>query len=62
MTWGTLWMYYQCPICGRKFKYDASFIPSMGDEFGLCPTCKVEGTLVGEGPVTGDPLEYEEVD
>ena len=62
MTWGALFMYYECPVCGHKFKYDISLIATFGEEFGNCPSCKVPGTLVGEGPVTGNALEYEEID
>ena len=62
MTWGAFFMCYECPDCGKKFKNDISLIASLGDDFGRCPVCKTEGVLVKEGAVTGDPLEYEEID
>jgi DNA-directed RNA polymerase subunit RPC12/RpoP len=58
MSWGTLWMFYECPKCGKKFKYS---IEAMSDEcFGKCPVCNEDGKLVGEGKSSPcDINEYE---
>lgn len=62
MTWGAFYMYYQCPQCGKKFKYAIDLLNEMGDQFGKCPICNIEGTFIKEGPNTPDSLEYEETD
>lgn len=53
-------MYYQCPECGKKFKYclDAE----KQDVFGQCDVCNIAGTLVGEGCNEPDNrIEYEDI-
>lgn len=46
MTWGAYFMFYQCPECGRKYRWA---LEDMSDpEFGQCPSCQVMGELKGE--------------
>ncbi len=60
MSWGTLWFYYVCPQCGKRFKAD---LTDMGrPEFGACPCCGAAGTWVGETSAPPEePESYEEV-
>jgi diphthamide biosynthesis protein 3 len=46
MSWGVYWLFYRCPNCGKLFKSGADTISE--PEFGKCPACHAEGTLVGE--------------
>lgn len=62
MTWGTLYFYYECPVCGAKYKYDYSREQEFGDAFGKCPHCKAEGAYISDGPRSADDLDYSEVD
>ncbi|MGN0658337.1 MAG: hypothetical protein ACI4LA_01900 [Emergencia sp.] len=62
MTWGAFYMYYQCPQCGRKFRYALDLLNEMGDQFGRCPDCGAEGTFIKEGPVSRDSMDYVEVE
>ena len=62
MSWGPCWMYYRCPDCGARFKYETGAIADLGDRFGRCPHCGREGVLTGEGPASPDDAGYEEVD
>lgn len=62
MTWGAFYMYYQCPDCGKKFRYALDLLNEMGDRYGRCPVCGTEGTFIKEGPVSRDSTEYEEVE
>ena len=55
-------MYYRCPDCGARFKYETGAIADLGDRFGRCPHCGREGVLTGEGPASPDDAGYEEVD
>ncbi len=62
MTWGPCFMYYHCPQCGKKFKYDVSMIPDFGDDFGKCPDCKVDGKYEFDGARVPNDCEYPEID
>ncbi|MCF0142050.1 MAG: excinuclease ATPase subunit [Parasporobacterium sp.] len=62
MTWGSQFMYYICPDCGKKFRYAIELIPEFGDEFGCCPVCGKMGELVGEGPIMAQYQDHEEVE
>jgi len=55
-------MYYRCPRCGRKFKSATDLIPVLGGNFGCCPDCGIEGTLVKEGACAPDDADYEEIE
>ncbi|MCG4658319.1 hypothetical protein L0N06_17910, partial [Flavonifractor plautii] len=46
MTWGTYYFFYECPQCGKKYRYELE--GSADEEFGFCPECHVMGTFVGE--------------
>ena len=46
MTWGTYYFFYECPQCGKKYRYELE--GSSNEEFGLCPDCHVMGKFVGE--------------
>ena len=46
MTWGTYYFFYECPKCGKKYRYELE--GSSNETFGLCPDCHVMGRLVGE--------------
>ena len=61
MTWGTLYLYYHCPQCGKLFKYGTDLIAEFGDEFGCCPDCSTMGEYVTEGARIPDDLKYKEV-
>ena len=45
MTWGTYYFFYECPQCGKKYRYELE--GSADEEFGFCPECHVMGTFVG---------------
>ena len=46
MSWGTYFMFYDCPQCGEKYRWS---LEDMGDkDFAQCPSCHAAGTLVGE--------------
>lgn len=62
MTWGPLFLYYHCPKCSKKFKYELDMMTEFGDEFGFCPDCKVMGVYEKEGARTLDDAEYYEVE
>lgn len=62
MTWGTLYFYYECPVCGYKYKYDYSRESEWKETFGVCPLCKTAGTYIKDGPRASDDLNYPEVD
>lgn len=62
MTWGPLFMYYECPDCGKKYKYELDLMTSLGEHFGRCPLCGAEGTFVKEAPRTAGDEDYEEID
>lgn len=62
MTWGPLFMYYHCPDCGKKFKYELDMIGRLADRFGRCPECGAEGIFVKESPRRAGDEAYEEID
>ncbi|MCF0120975.1 MAG: excinuclease ATPase subunit [Oscillospiraceae bacterium] len=62
MSWGSCYMYYACPHCGKLFKYNIDLIPVFGARFGECPDCNTMGAFIKEGPLSPDGMEYEEVD
>ena len=62
MTWGPLFIYYCCPECGMKYKYELDKLAAFGDTFGQCPHCGTDGTYEKEGPRLVDDKEYSEVD
>ena len=35
MTWGTYYFFYECPQCGKKYRYELE--GSADEEFGFCP-------------------------
>ena len=55
-------MYYHCDRCGRKFKYELSLIPELGDAFGRCPVCQIPGVFECDGARIPTDSEYTEVD
>lgn len=62
MTWGAMYMCYECPKCGKKFRSAIDLIADLGPKFGRCPVCDTEGKLVKEGPISKEISEYEEVE
>lgn len=62
MSWGPSFMYYHCPICGKKFKYALDLLSELGGDFGMCPACSVEGIYEKDGARTLDDNDYEEVE
>lgn len=62
MSWGSCFLYYHCPDCGKRFKYDLDLIPVLGDGFGACPTCGAAGVYEKDGARTPDDNDYQEVD
>ncbi|SDB19426.1 excinuclease ATPase subunit [Eubacterium oxidoreducens] len=62
MTYGALYWYYECPKCGKKFKYATDLFALFGDDFGHCPKCDEPGTFLKEGAIQKDDNEFEEVD
>ena len=62
MTWGTYYFFYQCPLCGKKYRWCTEELSD--PEFGECPACHVQGTFVGEtkdlaqGDTRFDEYEY----
>lgn len=62
MTWGPLFMYYNCPHCGMKFKYDLDMLGELGDRFGSCPGCGTMGVYEKEGPRMDDDNLYFEAE
>ena len=60
MTWGPAFFYYQCPKCGKKFKYAEDLIPVFGEDFGLCPKCGTPGKYEQDGArIPEDNLYFE---
>ncbi len=62
MSWGVYWLFYRCPVCGKRFKSGADTITDPA--FGRCPACGAEGALVGESgkTVPPDANDYEDTD
>lgn len=61
MTWGSLYFYYECENCKKKYKYSFNELSEYGEDFGKCPDCKTEGKLIKDGAITKDDLEYQEI-
>lgn len=63
MSWGGYFMFYDCPVCGKKFKWSLEEVADA--EFGQCPQCQAPGLLTGESKdlAQGEVRfgEYEEV-
>jgi len=61
MTWGTYYFFYDCPECGKKYRW--SFEDMNEEAFGQCPACHVDGAFVGESKdiIAGDTrfVDYE---
>ena len=55
-------MYYHCPACGKKFKFQQDMIPELGDDFGRCPDCGEMGVFEHDGARTLDDNDYSEVE
>lgn len=55
-------MYYNCPVCGKKFKYALDLMSEFGEEFGKCPVCGTMGTYEYDGPRRKDDKDYFEVE
>ena len=62
MSWGPNFMYYHCPSCGKKFKFQQDMIPELGDDFGRCPYCGEMGVFEHDGARTPDDNDYFEVE
>ena len=62
MSWGPGFFYYECPRCGKKFKYAQDLMADFGDAFGRCPDCAAMGTYVYDGPRRKDDADYPEVE
>ena len=46
MTWGDYFFFYECPECGKKYRYP---IDLMSDpDYGACPDCHGMGKFGGE--------------
>lgn len=46
MSWGSYWMYYDCPRCGYKYRWPLEEMSN--PRFGLCPICDLAAPLVAE--------------
>lgn len=46
MSWGSYWMFYECPNCGTKYRWSLEELTDT--RFGLCPNCDSESPLVAE--------------
>ncbi len=46
MSWGTYYMFYNCPQCKKKYRWSLDDVNDT--TFGECPACHIQGTLVGE--------------
>ncbi len=62
MSWGPCFLYYHCPSCGRKFKYELALLAEIPEQFGCCPNCEVMGEFEFQSARTPNDSEYEEVD
>lgn len=62
MSYGALFWYYECPKCGKKFKYPTDLFSYYGDDFGNCPVCNEPGKFIQEGAIMPNDKEYEEMD
>lgn len=63
MTWGAYFFFYDCPKCGKKYRWGTEDISNT--DFSKCPECGEAGTLVGEtrdiGQGENDFSEYDYV-
>lgn len=62
MTWGPCFMYYHCPRCGKKFKSELGLLAALGDSFGQCPDCEIDGEFEFQNARVPNDAEYEEID
>lgn len=62
MTWGIAYMYYNCPQCGKKYKYGLDLMAQFGEDFGKCPDCNILGQFECDGPRKKDDNLYYEVE
>ncbi len=46
MSWGGYWMFYSCPQCEKKYKWELDALSDSA--FGTCPVCSAQGSLMGE--------------
>lgn len=46
MTWGPYYFFYNCPNCGKKYRWSIDEMDYR--EFSHCPNCQTPGELVGE--------------
>lgn len=46
MTWGPYYFFYDCPACGKHYRWMTDDMDE--DTFGECPVCHIQGKLVGE--------------
>ncbi len=62
MSWGTFWLFYHCPVCGKQFKSDGQSLHLTS--CGICPQCQTPGEFIGESGETApkNPNDYEETD
>ena len=59
MTWGPYFMFYECPKCGRKYRWE--LVDLSDPQFGCCPGCGSMGMLVGESKdIKQGERKYEE--
>lgn len=55
-------MYYHCPRCGKKFKSELGLLAALGDSFGQCPDCEIDGQFEFQNARVPNDAEYEEID
>ena len=55
-------MYFHCPQCSMKFKYEQDMISVFADAFGQCPVCGAAGVFEKDVPCAGDDRDYLEVE
>lgn len=61
MSWGGYWMFYRCPLCGKRFKAELAELSA--PSFGHCPDCGGPGELVAESKAPPpDPESYEDTE
>lgn len=46
MSWGAYYMFYDCPQCGKKYRWSLDDVTDT--DFSSCPNCHTDGVLVGE--------------
>ena len=55
-------MYYHCPRCGKKFKSELGLLAALGENFGQCPECGIDGEFEFQNARVPNDAEYEEID